>query len=109
MASTTEKLTYPGEWYESEDELMARFTAEFVDLSEKPPLPVVIDNVTLWYIVSSLQLALRHPDNTGTAARTVRDFIRQVQERIAPEGTALSVILARGFDPAFDVGKETRI
>ena len=53
-------------------------------------------------IIGNLQLALRHPSNTGPTAAITRKFIAGLQERISKESAELNLIIEAGFNPDYD-------
>ena len=89
--------------------LNARFQAEMQQLSEaQPVMEIACDPMTLWCVLCSLQLSLRHPLNTGPTSQIVRAFVDQIGAHLAPPGTALADMFALGFDPQHDfVSPET--
>jgi hypothetical protein len=66
-------------------------------------LPVVMDLTELLSLVGNVQLALRHPQNTGPASQIARDIVRQIAERVRQEGfPANAEIMLLGSDPTYD-------
>lgn len=72
------------------------------NLSDKHVATVDFDLITASCIVAQLQLASRHPRNTGPSRQIAELFARELQARIvevAPENTAT---LEMGWNPDFD-------
>lgn len=67
-------------------------------LEGQPPILMEIDVQTALLIIGNLQLAVRHPDNKGDGARAIRAFARELQERVAPVGSAIHDIMEEGWD-----------
>ncbi len=76
------------------DLLEQDFIQEFAALERQPPLRLEIDRVTAWVVLAQLQLALRHPENTGPSAEIARGFADQIQSLVASRG-ALAVVARR--------------
>lgn len=86
----------------SDDELEAQFVAEFKALAErKQNVCLEMKPLDAWIILSQLQLALRHPQNTGEAAQRARHIAHQLQAIVAPDG-ALAIVALRGWDSRYD-------
>lgn len=83
-------------------DLLSRFNAELHALEERGPVTLEMHATTAWILLSHLQLALRHPANTGPLAMLGRDLARSLRDRLAPSG-ALREVFDRGWNPAFDV------
>ena len=66
-------------------------------LQGQPPIHLEIDVQTALLVIGNLQLALRHPDNTGDGSRAIRAFARDLQERIAPVGSEIHTIMEEGW------------
>jgi hypothetical protein len=67
-------------------------------------LPVVMDLLTLSAVAGHLQLALRHPGNTGPSAKIVRSLIEQIIERLEHDGFLANAKAIRlGCDPRNDI------
>lgn len=66
-------------------------------------ITIAIPKSTLWILHAQLQLALRHPENIGPSAKIVKDFALQIQDILAPPGTALSELAEAGWNPENDV------
>ena len=67
---------------------------------------VLLDLDSALCLVGNLQLALRHPGNTGLSAKTARETIDGIIERAREAGySAHAELMKLGDDPAHDVVK----
>jgi hypothetical protein len=57
--------------------------------------------IDLLSIVGALQLSLRHPAYKGPSTKLIRLFIQKVKFHLVAQ-PALTEVIERGFDPAFD-------
>lgn len=55
---------------------------------------------SLWVLISSLQLTLRHPELSGTVRDTLADMIGQF--RVPFNGTHGAALIDQGFSPVYD-------
>lgn len=53
-------------------------------------------------IISQLQLAFRHPENTGSSRQLVENLVRDWIEKLDPEHGDIYKLLMMGFEPDFD-------
>jgi hypothetical protein len=66
-------------------------------------LPVHLDLTALACMVGNLQLALRHPANTGPSSEVARRIIEEITQRIKAEGFPVHAEIMRlGGDPVYD-------
>lgn len=66
-------------------------------------LEVHLDLVSCQCLVGNLQLALRHPSNTGPSSTVARQVIEGIIERVRSRGLlANAAILELGDDPMYD-------
>lgn len=66
-------------------------------------LPVLFSLATAVAVIGNLQMSLRHPDNTGEAARIVRNVIDQMLAKLVRDGfLATAAVAALGDDPRYD-------
>lgn len=72
------------------------------ELSTQPPLTVEISPLLAFLVLSNLQLALRHPANTGKSNDEVRKFFIGLRAKVAPTGGVLDRVIQMGFDETFD-------
>lgn len=86
----------------TEEELERQFSAEFQALASRTEaFCLVISPLEAWIILSQLQLALRHSENTGESALKARAIARELQAFVAPGG-ALAIVARRGWDSRYD-------
>ena len=81
----------------AEATLLRQFTADFAALQKSPiPVQLVFTRLQCWVIFSQIQLALRHPENTGPTAKIARAIadLLQAQITVTP---ALQEIARRGW------------
>lgn len=86
-------------------DLKNAFAAEFAQLRDHPPIVLEIGAVEAWVLLAQLQLACRHPQNTGPSRQIAARIARQLQEAIA-SGGALAIVAEMGWQQAFDVAVE---
>jgi hypothetical protein len=67
------------------------------------PPGIVCSWIMLCTLIAQVQLALRHPQNTSTAAATTRALLDAIIFDVALRSPPLAEFLQRGFDPALDV------
>jgi hypothetical protein len=70
-------------------------------------MPVQLDSTCATSICSCLQLALRHPANTGQTADIARQFIEGIRYKFMELGMpAHAKLIEAGMDPADDISME---
>lgn len=80
------------------DPLFNRFAAAWAMWVGGPPISLgAVDRRTAWALLAQLQLALRHPNNTGQVAELAEAFARSLQERLGLTG-ALAAVAEQGWD-----------
>jgi hypothetical protein len=84
-----------------ETELYTRFRSEFEALKDKR-ITIETTALSAWVFVSQVQLALRHPKNTGPSTKIARALAEKIIEQVAPPGTALREVAERGWNPNYD-------
>ncbi len=85
------------------DELFDNFAIEFKALvDDKQPILLEITKLQAWTIFCQIQLALRHPENTGPTANIARAIAIQLARALAPT-PALAEVAKRGWDAKFDI------
>lgn len=67
-------------------------------LEGRPPITLEIELPLALLLVGNLQLALRHPQNSGDGARAIRAFARDLQARIAPVGSEIHAVMEMGWE-----------
>lgn len=90
----------------SDDTLLSRFSTEFNELSTETNLHLEISPLAAFTLLSQLQLAFRHPGNTGSARLLAEDIARQLQKALCLPGSALHEIAERGWHQEFDLGRK---
>ncbi len=75
---------------------------ELLKLDVQPAIDLHMNRLHLFYIISQLQLALRHPANIGGTADVVREWANEIRRKIAEPGTALDAIIQMGWNPDND-------
>lgn len=78
---------------------------DFDLLAGLPPLQITITAVEAFIIMSQLQLASRHPANTGPSANIAHRFARTLQQAVCLTPN-LQAVAEAGWNPAFDVPTE---
>jgi hypothetical protein len=78
------------------------FSAEFSLLEFHPGVLLELDGVQAWCLLSSIQLACRHPKFTGPTRQVAEQIGRLLQDAVAPSG-ALAQLAEAGWNPDFDV------
>ena len=78
------------------------FVADYTAMAQGPPLEFEITPNEAWCIAAQIQLACRHPANTGPSRQVAEQFARQILKVIAttPE---LKRVAEMGWNPQFDV------
>lgn len=69
---------------------------------DAPPVKFELDMVHTVGLIGQLQLAFRHPHNTGTTRKTLEKFVRDLILRIDPERGEIYHFLMMGFHEEFD-------
>ena len=66
---------------------------------------VVIETnaITALCIISQIQLACRHPGNTGISRQTGEAFARELQQQLSELVPDWSVVLEMGWNPDYDM------
>lgn len=82
-------------------QLEQEFMREFRDLDKQPDVTIIVSRRDLWCVMSSVQLACRHPRFTGPTRKRAEKVARLFQTLIANKG-ALSIVAERGWDPDYD-------
>jgi hypothetical protein len=84
--------------------LTRRVQDELERLGDGFELPVHLDLTAALCLVGNLQLALRHPGNTGPSAQVARMIIDGVIARMKEAGyLAHAEVMRLGDDPSFDL------
>jgi hypothetical protein len=89
---------------DDEKRVMEKEFREANDLLDQiPPVCVQMSVDYAWCLLSTIQLACRHPRFSGPARDMVVEFAKSLQAQIAPPGTALGRLAAAGWRPECDV------
>lgn len=100
----------PGPGPKVDPALLAQLAKELRQLlTEGLEIQLSLDAMSAFQLIAQLQLALRHPQNTGPAATTGRLAAEGLAGRLVASPTAtpaLQHILALGFDPHYDISIE---
>jgi hypothetical protein len=92
----------------SKEKLFRRCAKEFEVRGQPPLFQVHLEFTAALALIGNLQLALRHPANTGPSSEVARTFIDGLIDRIRDAGfPANAEMLRLGDDPGYDEG-ETR-
>lgn len=84
------------------DDLETAFVAEFELLTKQAQrLVISMTPIEAWCLLCQVQLACRHPENTGPTRDIAIKIARQFQQRIASSG-ALAIVAERGWHKEFD-------
>ena len=90
-----------------ESELLERYTREMLDLPRVAMVltptgceddALALSPEALWVLIGNLQLALRHPSNTGPGRQKVEGLLEWIRMVAIPPGTAREELYRRGFD-----------
>lgn len=81
-----------------------QFSSEVEAFRQRRPggIKVGLNIVTAIAIVAQIQLASRHPDNTGPGAQIAFDFARTLQAQLEPAGPMVKAVLESGWDSQQD-------
>jgi hypothetical protein len=80
----------------NEQELFEQFEREFRALENHPGVTLQLSAVEAWCLLCQIQLACRHPGNTGPSRRIAEAAARVLQALVAT-GPALHSIAERGW------------
>jgi hypothetical protein len=85
-------------------ELFNRFRAELAELlADTRPVTVRLSAIQAWGVLANLQLALRHPENSGPTGEWARQVALALQEIVAPPGTARRELAEAGWKGSMEV------
>lgn len=87
--------------HNKDNELFEQFKKEFPGEMADQPVVIESDALTMWCVASSIQLACRHPDNTGPTRQMAEAFAREVFNQVATT-PALKEVAEMGWNPEFD-------
>ncbi len=90
--------------YREKQELLERVTAESQTLHDESwKMTMTLDIDCLMALIASLQLALRHPKNTGPTSQTVKGIIEKLIDELPVDCLALRELARMGFNPKHDL------
>jgi len=73
------------------------------ELANARPLTLRLQPIEQAILLSHLQLALRHPLNTGPSAQVARRIAKRIQANLSRAGPNLRFTTEAGWNPQFDV------
>ncbi len=86
------------------DELVfAQHIQEIERKHGREPVHLHLDMPTVVCLIGQVQLALRHPANTGASAQHIRDTIDRIIDSVDRESPGIGQFLRRGYDSNYDV------
>ena len=92
--------------YESvEWERRFRHDLETVLLDKSVVLELKLNRLDAWMLMTGIQLALRHPKNTGPTSVVLRSIAERLIGLVATTPTLRELAMA-GFNPDFDVSQD---
>ena len=76
----------------------------YLNFMSKPgTVQLLLDYANVASLIGQLQLAFRHPGNTGPSRTMAEELVRDLIERLDPDHGELYDIFMQGFDPQFDL------
>jgi len=79
-----------------------QFLAAMVARSKEGQVQFVTSPMRAWIMLSTMQLALRHPEFPASVRPVAEGIARNMQLAIAPKGSPLWQLAEQGWDAAFD-------
>jgi hypothetical protein len=80
-----------------------KFVAAVTRLFEDPqPLHLEMEKMTAWHILSTIQLACRHPEFKGATRDQVEHFARQLGEALTANDPDLRLLFNMGWEENLD-------
>jgi len=70
----------------------------------KTPVQIEVDLAIAIAVIANIQLAQRHPGNTGAASKQAQDFARALQNAICTRIPKLAFVLEAGWNSEYDYG-----
>jgi len=70
---------------------------------ENPKIPCEIGALQAICIIANIQLATRHPKNTGSSRKIAEQFARDLQKKVITIFPDQEVVLEMGWNPDFDI------
>lgn len=72
-------------------------------LQAAPPTPIMISAGDMFFLLGTIQLSLRHPQNSGPSSQLARGFARELEKRIVKASPGFAELCKAGWDPPMDV------
>jgi len=86
----------------NKNELYQRFSQEFKSQEKQAKtVTLVLDFTSAWALFCNIQLALRHPGNTGSTGKIARAIAQNLEKEIAVT-PAIREVARRGWEQAYD-------
>lgn len=85
------------------NELTELALLEIEALATRTPVTVRINPMTVFLIISQLQLAIRHPQNQGEARGATLEFINHLRRHISGRGDPIDTLIGMGFEGRSDL------
>jgi hypothetical protein len=79
-----------------------QFAEEFAKISNIPSIDLKISPLAAWCLITQIQLAARHPQNTGIMSEHARDIANSLVSRLSLSKT-LSNVIEKGWHKEYDV------
>lgn len=80
--------------------ILIKLMAEIASTSHRIPLD--LDASSAFALLSTLQLALRHPHFVGPTSHLIHELARGLQAELSIIGPTVRLVCERGWDKAFD-------
>lgn len=74
----------------------------FEQFAQAEPITLQLGADAGFFLLCQLQLALRHPANTGPTAQIIKDFALELQQRLVVQCPEAEEVIEKGWHPAFD-------
>lgn len=74
--------------------------------TDTTPIEMVTTPARLFILISHLQLALRHPGNTGSSAEIARTMAHNMSEVLCQFHPEARQLIEQGWHPEFDMSRE---
>lgn len=90
------------EWMLGENIAYERIRMSFKTKEAMPIGPISMDVIVASCVIAQIQLATRHPKNTGSSRQIAEAFARELQNivsRVSPENAEL---IEKGWNPTYD-------
>lgn len=78
----------------------------FEQFAKAEPITLKLGADAGFFLLCQLQLALRHPANTGPTAQIIKNFALELQQRLVMQCPEAEEVIEKGWHPAFDQSTE---